>query len=360
MTLIFACMSSPLFEPPATHRTAVPWPLQLARRFWVCTLLMLASVSALADALPSVALWPTLPFVRGQDLCQYQDAYGRTRAQQSNDMARRLGDLIRSGADPKQATELLQTIDHLIDQGRQRATGGFGMDVLLEGSFKAALDRVYEQNPVRARKVTLVNPSALNELVRVLRAQQRQGSLESSQLTGLTGVAWGTYSFSPGCKGDVLVTLHIETRTGQTFNYQARGLPESVMGQIAYQVFQQFQKTQFPSKVTHLGKTLELVGAPGHVLGTTNSSRKAEYACECMQARLPTVGEYVFLSELGNWNGGVYSAKGLWALSNERVMAPEMPNPSMVRSVKEFQSPLIHYFCVRHVSEKKPASQCTP
>jgi hypothetical protein len=102
------------------------------------------------------------------------------------------------------------------------------------------------------------------------------------------------------------------------------------------------------------------VGAPGHVLGTTNSSRKAEYACECMQARLPTVGEYVFLSELGNWNGGVYSAKGLWALSNERVMAPEMPNPSMVRSVKEFQSPLIHYFCVRHVSEKKPASQCTP
>lgn len=333
--------------------------LRQGRRVWLFLALTLAGGGALADTLAPVALWPTLPFVRGQDLCQYQDAYGRTRAQQSNDMARLLADLIRAGADPKQAPELLQTMDKLIDQGRQRATGGFGMDVLLEGSFKAALDRVYEQHRPRVRKVSFFNPTALNELVRVLRAQQRQGSLEASQLSGLTGVAWGTYAYSPGCKGDVLVTLHIETRTGQTFNYQARGMPESVMGLIAFQVFSQFQKTQFPSQVMHLGKTLELLGAPGNVLGTTNSPRKAEYACECMQARLPTVGEYIYLNELGNWNGGVYSAKGLWALSQERVMAPEMPNPSIVRSIKEFQSPEIHYFCVRHVSDKKPASQCS-
>jgi hypothetical protein len=307
-----------------------------------------------------VALWPTLPFVRGQDLCQYQDAYGRTRAQQSSDMARLLGNLIRAGADPQQATELLQTMDSLIDQGRQRATGGFGMDVLLEGSFKAALDRVYEMHHPQVRKVSFFNPTALSELVRVLRAQQRQGSLEAKQLGGLTGVAWGTYSYSPGCKGDVLVTLHIETQPGQTYNYQARGMPESVMGQIADQVFSQFQRTHFPSQINHQGKTLELLGAPGNVLGLTNSPRKAQYACECMQARLPTVGEYIYLSELGNWNGGVSSAKGLWALSQERVMAPEMPNPSIVRSIKEFQSPEIRYFCVRHVSEKKTTNQCSP
>lgn len=307
-----------------------------------------------------VALWPTLPFVRGQDLCQYQDAYGRTRAQQSSDMARLLGDLIRAGADPQQAPELLQTMDSLIDQGRQRATGGFGMDVLLEGSFKAALDRVYEQQQPQVRKVSFFNPTALDELVRILRAQQRQGSLEAKQLGGLTGVAWGTYSYSPGCKGDVLVTLHIETQPGQTYNYQARGMPESVMGQIADQVFSQFQRTHFPSQINHQGKILELLGAPGNVLGLTNSPRKAQYACDCMQARLPTVGEYIYLSELGNWNGGVSSAKGLWALSRERVMAPEMPNPSIVRSIKEFQSPKIRYFCVRHVGEKKTASQCNP
>jgi hypothetical protein len=311
-----------------------------------------------APSAPPVALWPTIPFVRGQDLCQYQDAYGRTRAQQATQMAQLLSDLIRDGADPQQAPQLLQTIDSLIDQGRERATSGFGMDVLLEGSFKAALDRVYEQHQPRARKVRFVNPTALNELVRVLRAQQRQGSLEGKQLKGLTGVAWGTYSYSPGCKGDVLVTLHFETQSGQTFNYQARGMAETVMGQIAAQVFMQFQKTQFPSQVLHLGKTLELLGAPGNRLGTTNSPRKAQYACECMQARLPTVGEYIYLNELGNWNGGVNSDKGLWALSQERVMAPEMPNPSIVRSITEFQSPQIHYFCVRHVADKKTASLC--
>lgn len=311
-----------------------------------------------AHSVAAVALWPTIPFVRGQDLCQYQDAYGRTRAQQAAHTMRLLTDLMRAGADPQQASALLQTIDSLIDQGRQRATSGFGMDVLLEGSFKAALDRAYEQHQPRVRKLSLVNPTALNELVRVLRAQQRQGSLDAKQLTDLTGVAWGTYSFSPSCKGDVLVTLHIETQPGQTFNYQARGMPETVMGQIAFQAFSQFQKTQFPSQVLHLGKTLELLGAPGQGIGTTNSPRQAAYACECMQARLPTVGEYIYLNELGAWNGGVASNKGLWALSQERVMAPEMPNPSIVRSIKEFQSPEVHYFCVRHVVDKKTISQC--
>lgn len=318
------------------------------------------ALTAKADTFPTLDVWPTIPFVRGQDLCQYQDAYGRSRTQQSQSMARLLGDLLNSGADPAQSSQLLQTMDSLIDQGRQRATSGFGMDVLLEGSVKAALDRAYDENHPKTRKVNFVNPSALNDLVRALRAQQRQGHLDGGVLKSISAVAWGTYSFSPGCKGDVLVTLHIETQSGKTFNYQARGLPESVMGQIGNQIFSQFQKTQFPSRVTHLGRPLELLGAPGMLVGTTTSARKAEYACQCMQARLPTVGEYVYLSELGNWNGGVNSSKGLWALSKEKVMAPEMPHPSIVRSADEFQSAEIHYFCVRSVTSKTSASQCAP
>lgn len=329
----------------------------------LCIFLCWGGVTAIAskaDTFPSLDVWPTIPFVRGQDLCQYQDAYGKTRAQQSQGMARLLGDLLRSGADPQQSTQLLQTVDTLIEQGRQRATSGFVMDVLLEGSFKAALDRAYDTHHPKVRKVNFVNPSALNDLVRALRTQQRQGHLEGDLLKSISAVAWGTYSYSPGCKGDVLVTLHIETHSGRTFNYQARGLPESVMGQIGNQVFTQFQKTQFPSRVTHLGKPLDLLGGPGMLVGTTSSPRKAEYACQCMQARLPTVGEYIYLSELGHWNGGVDSSKGLWALAKEKIMAPEMPRPSIVRSVDEFQSPEIRYFCVRSPGDKPPASQCAP
>ena len=123
----------------------------------LCLSLFMLLLCGVASA-TQVALWPTIPFVRGQDLCQYQDAYGRTRTQQSGDMARLLADLIRAGADPQQAPELLQTLNTLIDQGRQRATGGFGMDVLLEGSFKAALDRMYEQHQPQKRQVVLYNP----------------------------------------------------------------------------------------------------------------------------------------------------------------------------------------------------------
>jgi hypothetical protein len=132
------------------------------------------------------------------------------------------------------------------------------------------------------------------------------------------------------------------------------------MGQIGQQVFAQFQRTHFPIKLNHLGKTLEVLGAPGTPIGVTSSARKAEYACQCMQARLPTVGEYVFLSELGNWNGGIDSSRGVWALSKERVMAPEMPKPSIVRSADEFHSAQIQYFCVRHTGSVTDTGQCSP
>jgi hypothetical protein len=49
-------------------------------------------------------------------------------------------------------------------------------------------------------------------LVRDLHEQKRQGYLDQRYLTGLSGVAWGTYSYSPNCKGDLSVTLHIETK----------------------------------------------------------------------------------------------------------------------------------------------------
>ena len=32
---------------------------------------------AQADHYEPIAVWQTIPFIRGQDLCQYQDAYGR-------------------------------------------------------------------------------------------------------------------------------------------------------------------------------------------------------------------------------------------------------------------------------------------
>jgi hypothetical protein len=309
--------------------------------------LMVPSLTVWADHLPRLSIWPTLPFIRGQDLCQYQDAYGQSRAQQAKALSHELGLLLQSGADPKQATELLETVDRLIQRGRTQATTGYGMDMLLEGSFKASLDRIYDEVHPRIRHIEFFNPAPLNELVRELRDQKRQGYLDASMLSGLNTVAWGSYSYSPGCKGDVVVSLHFETAKGQNFNFQARGLPESVMKNIASQAFQQFQKTHFPSTVTYRGQKLQLLGSPGAPIGEVNSPRKAEHACKNINARLPSPGEYVFLTELGDWNGGINASRGFWALSDERVWAPELPNPSPVRSADEIHASDIHYICVR-------------
>ncbi len=309
--------------------------------------LMLLSPITRADHLPQMNVWPTIPFIRGQDLCQYQDAVGQSRARQAQALSREMGSLLQAGGDPKQAVELLGTVDRLIRHGREQATAGYGMDMLLESSFKASLDRFYDQIHPQTRQIAFFNPAPLNEVVRELRDQKRQGYLDASMLQGLSAVAWGSYAYSPGCKGDVVASLHFETAKGQTFNFQARGLPESVMSDIARQTFTQFQKTHFPSVVTYRNQKLVLLGSPGIPIGEVNSPRKAEHACKSINARLPTPGEYVYLTELGDWNGGVNSARGLWALSEERIWAPEMPNPSPVRSASEIHSNEIRYYCVR-------------
>jgi hypothetical protein len=56
-------------------------------------LLLCAGASALA--IEKITLWPTVLFVRGQDLCQYQDAFGQSRndltAQATNQPTQGLG-----------------------------------------------------------------------------------------------------------------------------------------------------------------------------------------------------------------------------------------------------------------------------
>ena len=88
----------------------------------------------------------------------------------------------------------------------------------------------------------------LTLLVRSLRDQKRQGYLDDKLVRDLYGIFWGTYSFAQDCNGQVLVTMHLEGKDGSTYNFQGQGLPQSVMQNIAGQVFEYFQKTKFLPK----------------------------------------------------------------------------------------------------------------
>ena len=93
---------------------------------------------------------------------------------------------------------------------------------------------------------------------------------------------------------------------------------------------------------------LELVGAPSTGVGRASSPKSAEMACKAIKARLPTEDEYEYLSNIGDWNGGVTCSKSkLWAMANNMVMAPDLRNPSSVRSVSEFPGQEFSYYCVR-------------
>ena len=221
------------------------------------------------------------------------------------------------------------------------------MDVLLEGSLKASLDAQYTKLQPRNRNITFFNPAPIYALARELRDEKRQGYLDASMLGKLNAMAWGTYSYAPTCKGDLVVTLHIQVTSGRTYNYQARGRPDQVMLAISRQLFAEFQHTQFPSKIKMGNRTLELIGAPGVPISYTSSAEAAERTCLSIQARLPTAEEYEFMSNLGDWNQGVRTVGRVWALSKKMVLAPDLPNPSPIRLESEVRANEIYYYCVR-------------
>ena len=295
-----------------------------------------------------VNIWPQIPFVRGKDLCQYHDAYGRTKSDQMAEITRTVRDLLREGIDSRSMVGLLNVMDGQINQQRTIAGSSPGMDVMLAGTLKASLDRVYRDRNPQFRKFVFFNTAPLNELLRLMRAPQSQLAWDPKLLKSLSGVAYGTYSYAPSCKGDLLVTVHVDLSCGNTYHFQAQGFPEQVMQSIGVQIFETFQQTQFPSKLKIGNKQLELVGAPGSGVSVAPTPRSAEMACKAIQARLPTEDEYEYLSNVGDWNGGVTCSRNkLWAMENNMVMAPDLRNPSPVRSVAEFPGQVFSYYCVR-------------
>jgi hypothetical protein len=295
-----------------------------------------------------VNIWPQIPFVRGKDLCQYHDAYGRTKSDQMAEITRTVRDLLREGIDSRSMVGLLNVMDGQINQQRTIAGSSPGMDVMLASTLKASLDRVYRDRNPQFRKFVFFNTAPLNELLRLMRAPQSQLAWDPKLLKSLSGVAYGTYSYAPSCKGDLLVTVHVDLSCGNTYHFQAQGFPEQVMQSIGVQIFETFQQTQFPSKLKIGNKQLELVGAPGSGVSVAPTPRSAEMACKAIQARLPTEDEYEYLSNVGDWNGGVTCSRNkLWAMENNMVMAPDLRNPSPVRSVAEFPGQVFSYYCVR-------------
>jgi len=333
----------------AQSRTDTGRPAQPGRRIggvWVMAIMSMA-VTLHTSAACAITLWPTIAFIRGQDLCQYQDAYGRSRSASRKEMIVQVSQLMAMGAETPDAVQAIVTIDKLITQQRQLARIGTGMDVTLESVIKASLDQTYREAQPNNRKLAFFNPTTLIELLDELKEQHRQERVDANQLARLSGMAWGTYAYGPSCNNDILLTLHVTLHTGQTYNFSARGEPESAAMAVANKMFQQFQATQFPSVVQIDGKSLTLVGAPGSPVSHAPTPALAEKACASVKARLPSWEEYEMLAMLGDWNGGVSLSHDVWTLAGGKVLSPTLRNPSPVRQPEEARGEDLHFYCVR-------------
>lgn len=226
------------------------------RALWVVMTILLAShvvaqpkgdvtkvrASRQAEEHTPVNIWPQIPFVRAKDLCQYHDAYGRTKSEQMAEFTQTVRELLREGVDSRNMMALLNTLDDQLNQQRTVAGSSPGMDIMLSGTLKASLDRVYRDRSPQQRNFAFFNPSPLNELMRQQRTSQSTAVWNPLLIRGLSGVAYGTYSYAPSCKGDLLVTVHVDLACGHTYHFQAQGFPEQVMQNIGIQIFETFQK----------------------------------------------------------------------------------------------------------------------
>lgn len=311
-------------------------------KFLALTLTALTSFSAFAQ----LSLWPTIPFVRGADLCQYQEAYGQARQQAINESARIAENFLYAGASGREAVAMLLKLDELVDKNRQLAIQGYGLDVMLENTLRSYTDDLYRRLKPREKKILFTNAVSLVDQLEAIRNGQRQGTLTNEMLKKLSGFAYGTYSYAPGCKGDLLVTLTVLSKDGRTETFMAQNKPSFVMGDIASRMFEAYQRTSFPTTLRIGARTLSLVGGLNGTVDRVRSTKQAEVACESLDARLPTEAEYEAISAYGDWSGGVSLNDGTWAMENDRVYhAPFRSMP--VRNTWEVNETEYLYYCVK-------------
>ena len=298
-------------------------------------------------ALEKITLWPTVLFIKAQDLCQYQDAYGQSRNESMLKASQQISQLISSGVDSQSAASILVAMDELVDKNRELATAGRAMDVLLESSLKAYIDSdTSGLNPENTR-LQFANQESIDQFLNAIRANKRLEQFGSVDLLKVKGFIWGTYSYAPNCKGDLWVTVHIQLPKDESVSFQAQGKPEIVMQSIAFQMVTHFQRTRFPTVIQMGDDTLVLVGAPGTSINKAPNPKIAESACHMIKARLPKMKEYEFLSILGNWNGGVSLAHNIWALSDNAVLAPDLRNPTPIRRHADVNYEEVSFYCVK-------------
>ena len=258
-------------------------------------------------------------------------------------------DLMGAGAKGKEVLPMLTGFNKMYDQNLAAANQYKYMEVTLESTLKSYVSDYYRNLRPRVQRFSFTRVNDILSVVTAAANGQRDGYLDQNLVNKLDYIGYGTYALAPNCQGDIQVTLHLTGRDGEELSYIGHGQPAVVMSQIASRMFEDFQRTKFPSKLKVGAKTLTLLGAMNGSVEKTFSVKNADRACETLGGRLPTGTELEIIDSYGDWNGGVSINDAIWALGRGYVYAPHLRNPTPIRSESEVNTrdEGVSYYCVQ-------------
>ena len=264
-------------------------------------------------------IWPRIPFnIAGANLCEYRAAYSQTRSEYRDEMISNAQRLLYTG--DFNPTQTLITINRMYEQNLAYARRGLG--VTLENTFKAFIEQYYRNLKPRMRKLAFNHVMPLDSLINMALRGQQVSNISHEDALKIDLFAYGTYSFSPDCNGSIIVTLSLMTRSGETKTYMGTGPVHTVMSKIASSVFEDYQRTTFPSTIKIGNQKITLIGGFNGDVDKTSYLEEAQDICQTLGARLPSAKEYKFINSYGSWSGGITLGRKIWALKFPNVFVP--------------------------------------
>lgn len=140
-----------------------------------------------------ITLWPSVPFARGQDICQFVDTYGSSKRQQTGEMISQLERLFANDAESKEALQALTVIQSRVDTEREEARRATDIAITLEATLKASLDHLYERTQPEVRLISFAGAPRLE------RPADASGAAPSA-LSSAKPIYWGVSARSPGAR----------------------------------------------------------------------------------------------------------------------------------------------------------------
>lgn len=320
---------------------------KLKLTLWILFTLSFSMNSFAETKRSAVDIWSSIPFTRGADLCSFQNSYGQSRNEYMQDMIQMATRLMDYGSYGYEALEILKEFENLYNKNKELALRGKHIDVTLESTLKSSLSEIYRQRGIRNQKVNFKQMGSLRRAIDQLNRGQLPDNYNDQDLKNLDYIAYGSYSFSPNCKGKILVTLHLIGKDNRLKSYQSTGDLSTVMAKIAQDILLDFQRSDFPATIRVGSRTITILGALESNIGLVNRVARADQACKLLGGKLPNREELELIDMLGDYNGGISIGRKVWALSGNKVYHPLLQNPTPVRSESEVNTRDFYYYCIR-------------